>query len=192
MKSREIEAAHARAGSDSAQRLRHLQALAAAAQRRQLEQGATASAQDGCIEAAPAPAMPIGGAGAPQLEAIGAAAVPPRPEPIGAASGPAAVPGAGHERDGALALGWLLNSGEDMVDNCIAGSGDRAHPHALKLGRPASPLRQTPPGRAPALPALRPSSRADCQRRCGTAGFCDPASEFGCGGEFCASRYEAL
>lgn len=74
----------------------------------------------------------------------------------------------------------------------IIGVGDRAHHMALKLGHVTVAPRQAPVGRPVPLPRLPPSSRAECQRRCGTAGFCDPSSDLGCGGEYCASRYEPL
>jgi hypothetical protein len=180
MKSREIDDAHGKAVSDGAQRLRRLHALAAEAERRLRARREAPTAQDGCIGAAAAPELAIGAAGAP------------RADPLGADATAAALPGTGRVKDAGLAGGWLLESGAAMLDDTIAGSSDRAHQHALKLGRATPPLRQAVPGRTPALPPLRPSSRADCQRRCGTAGFCDPASAFGCGGEFCANRYEPL
>lgn len=70
----------------------------------------------------------------------------------------------------------------------IIGSGDRAHHLALVAGHGTVALRPVPqqkdkPGAA--LPPLRPSSRLACERRCGRAGQCDPASPFGCGGEYC-------
>ena len=67
----------------------------------------------------------------------------------------------------------------------IIGSGDRAHHLALVAGSVVPPLR--PPVARPAerLPALRPTSRQACERRCSKAGQCDPSSPFGCGGEFC-------
>ncbi|MFC7518725.1 hypothetical protein ACFQUU_27310 [Herbaspirillum sp. GCM10030257] len=40
-------------------------------------------------------------------------------------------------------------------------------------------------GKTTGLRALRPKSRVECERRCGSDGFCDPSDERGCGGEFC-------
>lgn len=67
----------------------------------------------------------------------------------------------------------------------IIGSGDRAHHLALVAGTAVVPLRPTSARTAERLQALRPASRQACERRCGRAGQCDPASPFGCGGEFC-------
>ena len=83
----------------------------------------------------------------------------------------------------------LLEEGEP-ADEVIIGSGDRAQHMALKnafvpfLGRPSPAAR-----RLATLPPLRPASRAECGRRCGKGGFCDPSSELGCGGEYCGNRY---
>lgn len=67
----------------------------------------------------------------------------------------------------------------------IIGAGDRAHHLALVAGTTVPPLRSAGAGTAERLQALRPASRQACERRCGRAGQCDPASPFGCGGEFC-------
>jgi len=88
-------------------------------------------------------------------------------------------------------LDLLLDGDDERADETIIGSGDRAHHLALKSAMviyPPLPLR---PART-SLPPLRPASRAQCQRRCGKAGFCDPSSELGCGGEYCGNRYEPL
>lgn len=66
----------------------------------------------------------------------------------------------------------------------IVGVGDRMAHLALVAGTAA--LRLRPPAAASGLlPKLRPASRLACERRCGRAGQCDPASPFGCGGEYC-------
>ena len=67
----------------------------------------------------------------------------------------------------------------------IIGSGDRAHHLALVAGTAVMPLRPATTPTAARLQALRPASRDACERRCGKAGQCDPASPFGCGGEYC-------
>jgi hypothetical protein len=74
-------------------------------------------------------------------------------------------------------------------DETIVGSGDRAHHLALKFANIAVALRQEPIGRAQLIASRQPLSRAECRRRCGQAGFCDPASELGCGGEYCGNRH---
>ncbi|WP_211923327.1 hypothetical protein, partial [Duganella radicis] len=50
------------------------------------------------------------------------------------------------------------------------------------------PLRPPKLARPGLLPALRPKSRADCERRCGSDGFCDPSDPLGCGGVHCGRR----
>jgi hypothetical protein len=40
-------------------------------------------------------------------------------------------------------------------------------------------------GKTNGLRALRPKSRIECERRCGSDGFCDPSDERGCGGKLC-------
>lgn len=67
----------------------------------------------------------------------------------------------------------------------IIGSGDRAHHLALVAGTGVPVLRPPRGATAERLQALRPASRQACERRCGKAGQCDPASPFGCGGEYC-------
>jgi hypothetical protein len=67
----------------------------------------------------------------------------------------------------------------------IIGAGDRAHHLALVAGTAVMPPRPPTARTAERLQALRPASRAACERRCGRAGQCDPASPFGCGGEYC-------
>jgi len=80
----------------------------------------------------------------------------------------------------------LLEEG-DASSRRIAGSGDRAHHLALVPG--AGRRDAVPPihGREPLVLPLRPHSRAECRRRCGKGGFCDPASDLGCGGEYCGN-----
>ncbi|WEF32235.1 hypothetical protein [Pseudoduganella chitinolytica] len=67
----------------------------------------------------------------------------------------------------------------------VVGAGDRAHHLALVAGTALPALRPSPARTGERLQALRPASRQACERRCGRAGQCDPASPFGCGGEFC-------
>jgi hypothetical protein len=67
----------------------------------------------------------------------------------------------------------------------IIGSGDRAHHLALVPGTAVALPRRPSARTGEPLQALRPASRQACERRCGKAGQCDPASPFGCGGEFC-------
>ncbi|WP_034300942.1 hypothetical protein [Herbaspirillum sp. RV1423] len=97
--------------------------------------------------------------------------------------------GAAHAKAGS---GDFFQDEVERSDNTILGSGDRAHHMALKNSYHPFPPRPLPIGRASLLPSLRPASRAECQRRCGKAGFCDPSSELGCGGEYCGNRYEMM
>lgn len=85
--------------------------------------------------------------------------------------------------------------GDSVPDERIIGSGDRMHHLALVPGHPAP----APPWPGPAsrrdagalvLPP-GPGSRAECRRRCGKAGLCDPSSALGCGGEYCDSATAA-
>lgn len=92
---------------------------------------------------------------------------------------------------------WSADTAEDAAgsgrvgqDDTIAGSTDRAHHLSLKFAHVAVAPRQPTPGAAPLVAPRQPLSRAECRRRCGKGGFCDPASELGCGGEYCGNRYE--
>ena len=80
----------------------------------------------------------------------------------------------------------LLEEGEER-DARIVGSGDRAHHLALAPGALRREAQRPPSGRESLVLPLRPESRVECQRRCGKAGFCDPASDLGCGGEYCGN-----
>lgn len=60
---------------------------------------------------------------------------------------------------------------------------------AMSHGGGVTELRPPKMGLAKVLPETRPSSRAECARRCGSDGFCDPSSELGCGGEYCGWKY---
>ena len=113
-------------------------------------------------------------------------------------------------RDGDVPLGTALSCGAEEpliglddgapVDDTIIGNSDRAHHLAMAPGlSPVTVLRPRisknssgdtlqdtlvlPPG---------PKSRAECRRRCGKAGFCDPSSEMGCGGEYCGNAGLAM
>jgi hypothetical protein len=171
MKSADIDAVAAREQvvADGTRRVRIRLQAAAEADRRQ-RAAARTQEDGGSLDCAVAPELAIG------------TAAPPVPDIIGAAG---AIANAGFG-------GWLHDDAGEPVDHAIAGVGDRAHHMALKVSHVVVAPRQAPVGRPQPLPRLRPSSRADCQRRCGTAGFCDPSSDLGCGGEYCASRYEPL
>lgn len=94
------------------------------------------------------------------------------------------------------AIGDLLLDDDTVPDEHIIGSSDRMHHLALVSGHGPSPLPR------PLRPQLRgeadalvlppgPKSRAECRRRCGKAGFCDPSAALGCGGEYCGNATAA-
>lgn len=91
-----------------------------------------------------------------------------------------------------LGLGKDLMLEEDEpVDETIIGSGDRAHHLAMAPGlSPLTPQRRVS-GRDSLVLPPGPKSRAECRRRCGKAGFCDPSSDLGCGGEYCGNANAA-
>ena len=72
---------------------------------------------------------------------------------------------------------------EPLVD-----SGDKLHRVAVVADTYIVPLRPPRLGRVGLVPALRPKSRAECERRCGSEGFCDPSDPIGCGGLHCGRR----
>ncbi len=88
--------------------------------------------------------------------------------------------------------GMLIDDEMIEMSESIVGSGDRAYHLALIFGSSIPSLRPLAASRTQLLPALRPSSQAECQRRCGTGGFCDPSSNLGCGGEYCVGYFERL
>jgi hypothetical protein len=71
----------------------------------------------------------------------------------------------------------------------LSARADRVHYLAMAAMAGTLLLRPPAPGAAAILPAIKPQSRAECQRRCGTDGFCDPSDPLGCGGEYCVGRH---
>lgn len=71
-------------------------------------------------------------------------------------------------------------------------SGDRLHRLAVVAHTFIQQLRLPKMNRSSALPALRPKSRAECERRCGSDGFCDPSAPLGCGGLHCGHQRDML
>ncbi|MCA1325655.1 hypothetical protein [Herbaspirillum sp. alder98] len=110
-----------------------------------------------------------------------------------------ALIGAAHPGPGEDAFNWSLTAvlrlGSDLIADdgpaperhTIIGSGDRSHHLALAPGTPAPPPRPSSARREALIMPPRPGSRAECRRRCGKNGFCDPASDLGCGGEHCGN-----
>ncbi|MFJ3044655.1 hypothetical protein ACIPEN_02385 [Herbaspirillum chlorophenolicum] len=107
--------------------------------------------------------------------------------------------GAPPKRGGDDILSWSLTAvfrfGGDLIADdepasqrhTIIGSGDRAHHLAMAPGTPAPQPRQPSARRDALIMPPKPKSRAECQRRCGKNGFCDPSSDLGCGGEHCGN-----
>lgn len=97
-------------------------------------------------------------------------------------------PGGGGGRGGgraALLGAWF---GEDAPGE----SGDRLHRVAVVADTFIEPLRPPKMDRPGSLPALRPKSKAECERRCGSDGFCDPSAPLGCGGVHCGRQHDIL
>jgi hypothetical protein len=94
--------------------------------------------------------------------------------------------------DEAGLVGLLL--GDDEKPNpAIPGVSDRVHYLAMAAISVFPGLRPGAKKRESTLqPVGRPASRSECERRCGSDGFCDPSSKFGCGGEYCGYLHERL
>jgi hypothetical protein len=74
----------------------------------------------------------------------------------------------------------------------IAGVDDRV-PHMAMVAGAATPLLRPPKlTTSSAVQKLRPKSRAECQRRCGCNGFCNPSSPLGCGGVYCGRKNDGV
>lgn len=113
----------------------------------------------------------------PQDAAAGLPAAPALAAQPLAPMAPAALPPPGRD--------LLPASRATRTDYLVGGGEDRMHHLAMVAGSPVPPPRMAVPGR-PRTPApVRPASRIDCMRRCGSDGFCDPSSASGCGGEYC-------
>jgi hypothetical protein len=82
-------------------------------------------------------------------------------------------------------LGW---SAHDIP----LDSGDRLHRVAVVANTFTEPLRPPKMARPSTLAALRPKSKAECERRCGSDGFCDPSDLLGCGGVHCGQPRDIL
>lgn len=104
--------------------------------------------------------------------------------PAGAPPPPAGLAGRAAGAD-------LVSDGSGVEAEPFIGGADRMHHLALIAGRGPAPE----PGRQYRADALvlppGPTSRAECRRRCGTGGFCDPSEALGCGGEYCGNANAA-
>ncbi|MGI4846687.1 MAG: hypothetical protein ACRYGK_00880 [Janthinobacterium lividum] len=91
----------------------------------------------------------------------------------------------GADEEGDAGLGALFAFDDDEREsNVINGVGDRSAHLALKHGATQLAARIDYPAR-PVLDKSLPASRAACERRCGSDGFCDPSNPLGCGGLHC-------
>lgn len=70
--------------------------------------------------------------------------------------------------------------------------GDRLHRVAVVAHLFLQDLRQPKMKKTGLLPPVKPKSKADCQRRCGSDGFCDPTDPLGCGGVYCGKSGDML
>jgi hypothetical protein len=71
-------------------------------------------------------------------------------------------------------------------------SGDRLFRVAVVAHTFIQELRPPKMDQPGTLPAPRPKSKAECERRCGSAGFCDPSDVLGCGGLHCGRQRDML
>lgn len=71
-------------------------------------------------------------------------------------------------------------------------SGDRLYRVAVVAHTFVQELRPPKMDQPGTLPALRPKSKAECERRCGSDGFCDPSDLLGCGGLHCGRQRDML
>jgi hypothetical protein len=95
--------------------------------------------------------------------------------------------------DEAGLVGLLLGADDERPNPAIPGVSDRVHYLAMAAISVFPGLRPGAKKRESTLqPVGRPASRSECERRCGSDGFCDPSSKFGCGGEHCGYLHERL
>ncbi len=82
----------------------------------------------------------------------------------------------------------------DTVGDGGGTLGDDGAPRylAMAVSTSAPALRAPVAACGTTLPALLAQSRAECARRCGSNGFCDPSSAHGCGGEYCRGALDLV
>jgi hypothetical protein len=74
----------------------------------------------------------------------------------------------------------------------IPGVDDRVPYMAMAPGASMPLLRSPKLTKASTVKKLKPKSRAECHRRCGSNGFCDPSSALGCGGVYCGRKNDGV
>jgi hypothetical protein len=91
-------------------------------------------------------------------------------------------------------IGTLPQAGEDVPPEMPTTTGidDRVPYLALTAGAATPTLRPPKMASTSTVKPLLPKSRAECRRRCGSDGFCDPSSELGCGGVHCGRKYDGV
>ncbi|SFV13944.1 hypothetical protein [Pseudoduganella namucuonensis] len=101
-------------------------------------------------------------------------------------------PGKGRKSGGGGGGGRAAPPGAWFGEDAPGEGGDRLHRVAVVADTFIEPLRPPKMDRPGSLPALRPKSKAECERRCGSDGFCDPSAPLGCGGVHCGRRHDIL
>jgi hypothetical protein len=86
----------------------------------------------------------------------------------------------------------IQQDGKLCDGDILPESGDRLHRIAVVAHTVTHELRPPKMDRPSSLPALRPKSKAECERRCGSDGFCDPSNLLGCGGLHCGQQRDLL
>jgi hypothetical protein len=74
---------------------------------------------------------------------------------------------------------------DDGGDGDTVGGDDRLRYLAMVAATSVAPLRPAQAEPRKTIAAVLARSRAECARRCGSDGFCDPSSPSGCSGEYC-------
>lgn len=89
--------------------------------------------------------------------------------------------------------GWSEDTQEPVEERTtIPGINDRAH-HLAMVAHAGTPLLRPPKlTTRKTVNALKPKSRAECERRCGSRGICDASNELGCGGIYCGRAFDKL
>ncbi|MET3133324.1 hypothetical protein AAKU55_003614 [Oxalobacteraceae bacterium GrIS 1.11] len=105
--------------------------------------------------------------------------------------GPLAAIGAAMQLECDADLGARAGDGDNVYGGAMVPD-DRVLYLAMVAAPAMATLRQPLAGKFPALPAIKPRTKAECTRRCGTDGFCDPSSPLGCGGEYCQAMPDRL
>lgn len=74
----------------------------------------------------------------------------------------------------------------------IQKSGDEIHRVAVVAHLHNHDLRPNKLEASDGVKRARPTSKSQCERRCGEGGYCDPASQWSCGGVYCGSTRDLI